>query len=161
MQWSPINPALFATCDGTGRLDLWNLINDAEVPTATKILDGVPAINKLRWSANGQQLVVGDDQGKISLFDVNENYTHPRSEDWQKFVRVLHDLKQSGNELEENGLGQPGLVQSTNSPATSLSATQTPQSVSIIGNTTTSPTASMTALSSSSVLKTPFLPKNN
>ena len=30
-QWSPIHPALFATCDGTGRLDMWNLNNDTEV----------------------------------------------------------------------------------------------------------------------------------
>ena len=30
-KWSPINPALFATCDGSGRLDLWNLNLDTEV----------------------------------------------------------------------------------------------------------------------------------
>jgi hypothetical protein len=56
---------------------------------------------------------------------------------------------------------QPSLGQSTNSPAASLSATQTPQTSSLVGNNTTSPTASMTTISSNSVLKTPFLPKNN
>ena len=30
-KWSPIHPALFATVDGMGRLDLWNLNNDTEV----------------------------------------------------------------------------------------------------------------------------------
>ena len=31
-KWSPIHPALFATVDGMGRLDIWNLNNDIEVP---------------------------------------------------------------------------------------------------------------------------------
>ena len=31
VEWSPINPALFATVDGMGKLDLWNLNNDTEV----------------------------------------------------------------------------------------------------------------------------------
>ena len=30
-KWSPIHPALFATVDGMGRLDLWNLNHDTEV----------------------------------------------------------------------------------------------------------------------------------
>ena len=30
-RWSPIHPALFATVDCTGRLDMWNLNNDTEV----------------------------------------------------------------------------------------------------------------------------------
>ena len=101
MQWSPINPALFATVDGTGRLDLWNLINDSEVPTASLYVDGAPALNKVRWTQSGHQLAVGDDQGKISLFDVNEIYANPRSDDWTKFVRVLQDLKQSSVEMDE------------------------------------------------------------
>lgn len=31
VQWSPIHPAVFATVNGLGRLDLWNLNNDTEV----------------------------------------------------------------------------------------------------------------------------------
>lgn len=100
--WSPINPALFATVDGTGRLDLWNLINDSEVPTASLTVDGAPALNKVRWNHNGHQLAVGDDQGKITLFDVTETYANPRPDDWSKFVRVLQDLKQSSVEMDES-----------------------------------------------------------
>jgi hypothetical protein len=102
VQWSPINPALFATIDGTGRLDLWNLINDSEVPTASLIVDGAPALNKIRWNQNGHQIAVGDDQGKITLYDVNEAYANPRSDDWTRFVRVLQDLKQSSVEMDES-----------------------------------------------------------
>lgn len=31
VSWSPVHPSLFATVDGTGRLDIWNLNNDTEV----------------------------------------------------------------------------------------------------------------------------------
>ena len=31
VEWSPIHPALFASVDGMGRLDLWNLNNETEV----------------------------------------------------------------------------------------------------------------------------------
>ena len=31
VEWSPKHPALFATVDGMGKLDLWNLNNDTEV----------------------------------------------------------------------------------------------------------------------------------
>ncbi len=102
VQWSPVNPALFATVDGTGRLDLWNLINDSEQPTVSLVIDGAPALNKVRWNQSGNQLAVGDDQGKITLFDINESYANPRPDDWSKFVRVLQDLKQSSVDMDES-----------------------------------------------------------
>ena len=108
VQWSTINPALFATVDGTGRLDLWNLINDTEVPSASVLIDGAPALNKVRWNQSGNALAVGDDQGKISLFDVNETYANPRADDWSRFVRVLQDLKQSSVDMDETVSGGGG-----------------------------------------------------
>ena len=102
VQWSPIHPALFACVDGTGRLDLWNLINDSEVPTASLLVDGAPALNKLRWTQGGHQIAVGDDQGRISIYDVNESFANPRPDDWNKFVRVLYDLKQSSSEMDDS-----------------------------------------------------------
>ena len=55
----------------------------------------------MRWSANGHQIAVGDDQGKISLIDVNESYVNPRPDDWTRMVKVLADLKRSTAEIEE------------------------------------------------------------
>lgn len=31
VMWSPVHPAIFASVDGMGRLDLWNLNKDTEV----------------------------------------------------------------------------------------------------------------------------------
>ena len=125
MQWSPTNPALFACVDGTGRLDLWNLINDSEVPTASLLVDGAPALNKVRWHQGGHQLAVGDDQGKISLYDLNESYANARADDWTRLVRVLQDFKQSQSEIDESQNNTS--TASTNTPGLSNSNHSTPQ----------------------------------
>lgn len=72
VRWSPIHPALFATVDGLGRLDIWNLNHDTELPTVSTVVEGMSALNRLIWSPNGQQLVVGDDAGRIAVYDVGE-----------------------------------------------------------------------------------------
>ena len=33
VQWSPTHPAVFASVDGEGRLDFWNINTDTEVHT--------------------------------------------------------------------------------------------------------------------------------
>lgn len=70
--WSPVHPAVFAAIDVTGRLDLWNLNNNTESPTASTILDNSPLLKSLMWSQNGTHLSVGDENGKISVFQVGE-----------------------------------------------------------------------------------------
>lgn len=76
IRWSPIHPALFATVDGLGKLDIWNLNNDTELPTVSTYVEGMSALNRLIWSPNGQQLVVGDDGGRIAVYDVGEVSFH-------------------------------------------------------------------------------------
>lgn len=70
--WSPTHPALFAAVDGSGRLDLWNLNQDTEVPAATVQVEGSPALNRVSWTPSGLHVTVGDDTGKIWVYDVAE-----------------------------------------------------------------------------------------
>jgi len=70
--WSPVHPSVFAAIDVTGRLDLWNLNNNTESPTASTVLDNSPLLKSLMWSQNGTHLSVGDEYGKISVFQVGE-----------------------------------------------------------------------------------------
>lgn len=108
--WSPIHPALFACVDGQGRVDLWNLNQDMELPAASVFVQGRTALNKILWTANGQQLVVGDNQGSIWIYDVSDNLANPKSDEWEQLGRTLLDLKQAQLEAEElseaMGLGQ-------------------------------------------------------
>ncbi|XP_055304232.1 cytoplasmic dynein 1 intermediate chain isoform X9 [Sitodiplosis mosellana] len=91
--WSPIHPALFASVDGNGRLDLWNLNQDTEVPTASVVIDGAPALNRVSWTPSGLHVTIGDDSGKIYVYDVAENLATPRMDEWTKFAATLNELK--------------------------------------------------------------------
>lgn len=35
-------------------------------------VDGSPALNRVSWTPNGQQITVGDDMGKVWIYDVGE-----------------------------------------------------------------------------------------
>ncbi|XP_043272904.1 cytoplasmic dynein 1 intermediate chain isoform X27 [Venturia canescens] len=91
--WSPTHPALFAAVDDSGRLDLWNLNQDTEVPTASVVVDGCPALNRVSWTPSGFHVTVGDDLGKIWVYDVAENLAHARGDEWNKFLYTQQDLK--------------------------------------------------------------------
>ncbi|XP_066993341.1 cytoplasmic dynein 1 intermediate chain isoform X5 [Anabrus simplex] len=101
--WSPAHPALFAAVDGTGRLDLWNLNQDTEVPTASVVVDGCPALNRVSWTPSGLHVTAGDDMGKIWVYDVGEQLAQPRHDEWSKFAYTLQELKnnQADDEIDK------------------------------------------------------------
>lgn len=42
------------------------------MPTASTVVEGNPALNRVSWTNSGQQITVGDDMGKIWIYDVGE-----------------------------------------------------------------------------------------
>jgi len=107
--WSPIHPAMFACVDITGRLDLWNLNNDTEVPTASIRPAHNVALNKLRWAPSGHQLAVGDDVGHVWMYDVGESIAQPRSDEFTRFAHTLQDIRNEAAEREDSdGLSLAG-----------------------------------------------------
>ncbi|XP_076221665.1 cytoplasmic dynein 1 intermediate chain short wing isoform X22 [Nomia melanderi] len=107
--WSPTHPALFAAVDDSGRLDLWNLNQDTEVPTASVMIDGCPALNRVSWTPSGLHVTVGDDTGKIWVYDVAEHLAHPRIDEWNKFLYTQRELKnnKADEELHKLNLREP------------------------------------------------------
>lgn len=97
--WSPIHPALFAGVDGSGRLDLWNLNQDTEVPTASVVVEGAPALNRVSWTPSGLHVTIADEAGKIYVYDVAEHLANPRIDEWPKFSSTLNELKM--NQMDE------------------------------------------------------------
>ncbi|XP_030378968.1 cytoplasmic dynein 1 intermediate chain isoform X9 [Scaptodrosophila lebanonensis] len=91
--WSPIHPALFAAVDGSGRLDLWNLNQDTEVPTASIVVDGAPALNRVSWTPSGLHVTIGDEAGKLYVYDVAEHLAQPSRDEWSRFNTTLNELK--------------------------------------------------------------------
>merc|ERR1712107_937405 len=71
-KWHPAHPAVFASVDGEGHVDLWNL-------------------NRCHWSVDGRRLATGDSDGAISIYTVDRTVVQPRNEDYQQFQeRVRH-----------------------------------------------------------------------
>ncbi|KAG5852639.1 hypothetical protein ANANG_G00064660 [Anguilla anguilla] len=101
VMWSPTHPALFACVDGVGHLDLWNLNNDTEVPTASITVEGNPALNRVRWAQSGREIAVGDSDGQILIYDVGEQIAVPRSDEWTRFGRTLAEINENRDDAEE------------------------------------------------------------
>ncbi|XP_035918819.1 cytoplasmic dynein 1 intermediate chain isoform X11 [Anopheles stephensi] len=120
--WSPIHPALFAGVDGSGRLDLWNLNQDTEVPTASITVDGQPALNRVSWTPSGLHVTVGDEAGRIYVYDVADNLANPRMDEWNKLNAVLYELKMNQTD-EFDDKDQKSPVPQNNTSLTSLSST--------------------------------------
>nr|AAH86292.1 Unknown (protein for MGC:84474) [Xenopus laevis] len=109
VMWSPTHPALFACVDGVGRLDLWNLNNDTEVPTASITVDGNPALNRVRWTHSGREIAVGNSEGEIFIYDVGEQTAVPRSDEWTRFARTLAEINANRADAEEEAANRiPG-----------------------------------------------------
>uniref|UniRef100_A0A8K9XM69 Dynein cytoplasmic 1 intermediate chain 1 n=1 Tax=Oncorhynchus mykiss TaxID=8022 RepID=A0A8K9XM69_ONCMY len=102
VMWSPVHPALFAAVDGMGRLDLWNLNNDTEVPTASVTIEGASALNRVRWGSAGKEVAVGDSEGRLWIYDAGE-LAVPHSEDWARFACTLMEIKANRADGEEEG----------------------------------------------------------
>ncbi|KAI4543903.1 hypothetical protein MG293_006697 [Ovis ammon polii] len=102
VMWSPVHPALFACVDGMGRLDLWNLNNDTEVPTASVAVEGASALNRARWAHGGKEVAVGDSEGRIWIYDVGE-LAVPHNDEWTRFARTLVEIRANRADSEEEG----------------------------------------------------------
>ena len=101
VQWSPVHPALFATADGLGNLDFWNLIHDTEVPyTSITVREGKTAINKIRWNSSGTMVAAGDADGHISVFELRERLYAPGNDASLQMRDVLADVGPSQSDAD-------------------------------------------------------------
>ncbi|XP_046708008.1 cytoplasmic dynein 1 intermediate chain 2 isoform X6 [Silurus meridionalis] len=101
VMWSPAHPALFACVDGVGHLDLWNLNNETEVPSASVTVEGNPALNRVRWASSGREVAVGDSEGRVHIYDVGEQIAVPRQDEWTRFLKTLSELGENQEEAED------------------------------------------------------------
>ncbi|KAJ2644221.1 hypothetical protein GGF44_000747 [Coemansia sp. RSA 1694] len=88
-RWSPVHPSVFASADGAGRLALWNLNQDMELPVQS-IASG-RALNKLAWDRPGRRIAAGGADGVVSVYDVGD-LSVPRPEDHAQFARTISEL---------------------------------------------------------------------
>lgn len=91
IRWSPVHPALFATVDGTGRLLIWNLNQDSELPFFEKQVVN-HSLSKLRWSPDGRRIAVGDSLGHTYIYEIDKEIAVPSSDAWPTLSNRIKDF---------------------------------------------------------------------
>jgi dynein intermediate chain len=71
IKWHPTHPALFTTADGSGKLDVWDLNKDHEVPSYSYEV-GKEAINKTAWAQDGRRMAVAETNGRINILNFDK-----------------------------------------------------------------------------------------
>jgi len=95
VKWNPVHPAVFASVDGEGHVDLWNLNQSIESPVmrCENPHQRKLALNHCHWSTDGQRLAAGDSEGTMSLYKVAPTVSQPRLEDFQQFNERVRGLQ--------------------------------------------------------------------
>ena len=89
-RWSPTHPSVFATCNGEGSIDLWDLNKDHDSYRFRKEDKNKKAINKIRWSTDGMRMISGNNQGEIKLWSVDKDFWMPKDEDSTRFDQLIN-----------------------------------------------------------------------
>lgn len=72
------------------------------MPTASVFVEGAPALNRVSWTPSGLHVTIGDEQGKIYVYDVAEHLANPKVDEWSKFATTLQELKLNQTDDFEN-----------------------------------------------------------
>ena len=122
-KWSPVKPGVFASVDGAGGLDIWDLAREAEVPIAR----GVPApkratsssgsggimglneavlgdktggaLNRCAWEPSGKRVACGGIDGVLSVWEVGGELggrDSASAEEWARVRRLVQKLDGRG-----------------------------------------------------------------
>jgi len=110
VKWHPNHPATFASVDGEGHVDLWNLNQNVESPMARCENPNQRrlALNRCHWSVDGRKLVAGDSEGALSVYAVDRSIAQPRNEDFQQFQERVRQFQPIVPRARDSGgLGLP------------------------------------------------------
>ncbi|KAJ3258464.1 hypothetical protein HK103_003586 [Boothiomyces macroporosus] len=91
VKWCPTHPSVFASVDGSGNLDLFNLIN-SEIPISSIQSPSERGYNKLAWDKLGNKVACGSLDGSIQIYEVG-HLIKPKPDDTQNFVKIIREYQ--------------------------------------------------------------------
>jgi len=105
VQWSPVHPAVFASVDGDGFIDIWDISRDTESPIARrkafenklpanqgyKDSDDSRALSCLKWSRDGRRIAIGDAEGFVSVWNVDKALCNPKQSDFEFIEQLIQN----------------------------------------------------------------------
>lgn len=93
--WNPVKPGMFGLVDGAGSLEIWDIVQDTEVPVAkatptqrvgSSLL--TKSLNRVAWEqGEGRRCAVGGLDGMVSVFEVA--FEAPRNEEWTAVKKLV------------------------------------------------------------------------
>jgi len=93
VKWSPVHPAIFAAVDGTGCVNIFNLIDTNQPLVTKKITDS--AITTINWSEDGKIMLFGDSSGVLHTYEVSEEMITCSEENAVAFENSVNKLIKS------------------------------------------------------------------
>jgi dynein intermediate chain len=102
-QWSPAHPAVFATADAAGTMQLWNLNRDTRKPAYSFSPGAVeeaaaatsPALSRLRWALDGRRVAAGDVAGNTLVMEAHSDFFTPSADDITAFDGLVARWQQA------------------------------------------------------------------
>lgn len=104
VQWSPVHPSVFASVDGDGYIDIWDINRDREGPIAHKKAfessssnqvykdqDENRPISCLKWSLDGRKIAIGDAEGFVSIWNVDKELYNPKPSDFEQIEELMRE----------------------------------------------------------------------
>jgi len=92
VEWSPVHPAMFASVDGDGQLNIFNINQDQEMPIFSMTVDPSHSLNKLKWHKDGKKISVGSSNGYVYGYDIGDLAT-PNLDENGTFQKTLQELQ--------------------------------------------------------------------
>jgi len=92
VEWSPVHPAMFASVDGDGQLNIFNINQDQEMPIFSMNVDSSHSLNKLKWDKDGKKIAVGSSHGYIHVYDIGDLAT-PGNDENGTFQKTLQEFQ--------------------------------------------------------------------
>jgi dynein intermediate chain, cytosolic len=96
VKWHPAHPALFGMVDGSGKLDVWNLNTDTEVPAVQTSVGSGRALNKMQWDRKeGRRVALGGSDGRLYVYDIGD-MAIPRESEWTDLQKTITGMSGGG-----------------------------------------------------------------
>lgn len=100
VKWARSNPAVLACSSSGGRISIWDLSRNIELPRVSQSIHGGYPAKRLAWQCGPDSigggrthLAVGTEVGSLHLFAVSELITQSRNDTVSRFNLALKDLR--------------------------------------------------------------------
>ena len=108
---------MWASVDGDGFIDIWDINKDTESPlvhkkafennqqssSAYKEQDDQRALISLKWSRDGRRIAIGDSDGFVSVWQADKELYMPKQSDFDKIEDLLQ--RNSSEATQKKGKG--------------------------------------------------------